>query len=185
MPLSGRYRAVIFDMDGLLLDTEKLWHEAEAELFARHGAEFTHEDQMRVIGTNFEVTARYFAERLGWPYERRAELVEESTALMHDRVRVQVDARPGAVELIEGLRKLDVFGLVSHRTLRATWSMTRWPPPASPRRSTPSSPPMTLSMPSRHRTSTGWRASASVLIPRTRWRSRTPRPESPPPRRPA
>jgi HAD superfamily hydrolase (TIGR01509 family) len=107
VPLSGRYRAVIFDMDGLLLDTETLWHEAEAELFARHGEEFTHEDQMRVIGTNFEITSRYFAERLGWPFERRAELVRESTALMHDRVRIQVNARPGAVELIEGLRALD------------------------------------------------------------------------------
>ena len=94
-------------MDGLLLDTETLWHRAEAELFARHGAVFTHEDQMRVIGTNFEITARYFAERLGWPFERRAELVEESIALMHDLVRVQVNARPGAVELIEGLRGLD------------------------------------------------------------------------------
>jgi HAD superfamily hydrolase (TIGR01509 family) len=107
VPLSGRYRAVVFDMDGLLLDTETLWHEAEAELFRRHGAEFTHEDQMRVIGTNFDITARYFAERLGWPLERRAELVHESTALMQDRVRVQVHARPGAVELIEGLRTLD------------------------------------------------------------------------------
>jgi beta-phosphoglucomutase-like phosphatase (HAD superfamily) len=106
VPLTGRYRAVIFDMDGLLLDTETLWHEAETELFRRHGAEFTHEDQLQVIGTNFDITARYFARRLGWPVERRAELVEESTALMHERVKRQVDARPGAVELIEGLRDL-------------------------------------------------------------------------------
>jgi HAD superfamily hydrolase (TIGR01509 family) len=62
---------------------------------------------VRVIGTNFEITSRYFAERLGWPFERRAELVQESMALMHDLVRVQVDARPGAVELIGRLRGLD------------------------------------------------------------------------------
>ena len=107
MPLSGRYRAVIFDMDGLLLDTETLWHESEVELFRLHGAKFTREDQLRVIGTSFDVTARYFAERLGWLPERGAELVDEMIGLMHQRVLRQVDARPGAVELVEGLRRLD------------------------------------------------------------------------------
>lgn len=107
MPLTGRYRAVIFDMDGLLLDTETLWHEAETELFERHGGEFTWDDKMTVIGTSFAFTADYFAGRLGRPPEQGPELVREMVELMHQRVKRQVDARPGALELVERLQALD------------------------------------------------------------------------------
>ena len=93
-------------MDGLLLDTETLWHEAEAELFRRHGDKFTWDDKMAVIGTSFEMTSRYFADRLGRPREDGAALVDEMVSLMHDLVRRQVDARPGAVELVAGIRAL-------------------------------------------------------------------------------
>ena len=96
VPLTGRYRAVIFDMDGLLLDTETLWHEAEVELFARHGATFTWDDKMAVIGTSYDFTARYFAERLGQPPEEGDALVDEMVELMHERVRRQIEARRGA-----------------------------------------------------------------------------------------
>jgi HAD superfamily hydrolase (TIGR01509 family) len=106
MPLSGRYRAVVFDMDGLLLDTETLWHTAEVELFRRHGGAFTWEDKMAVIGTSYDFTAEYFASRLGLPRERGDELVTEMISLMHDLLRRSVDARPGAVELVDGLREL-------------------------------------------------------------------------------
>lgn len=111
MPLSGRYAAVIFDMDGLLLDTETLWHEAEVELFRRHGGEFTWDDKMAVIGTNHEYTAAYFADRLGLPRERGGALVSEMLELMHGLVRQAVDARPGAAELVARLTDLDGVAL--------------------------------------------------------------------------
>jgi HAD superfamily hydrolase (TIGR01509 family) len=107
VPLTGRYRAVIFDMDGLLLDTETLWHEAEVELFRRHGDQFTWVDKMAVIGASHDFTARYFADRLGRPHRDGQALVDEMVALMHERVLRQVDARPGALELVEGVRAMD------------------------------------------------------------------------------
>jgi HAD superfamily hydrolase (TIGR01509 family) len=112
--LPDRYRAVVFDMDGLLLDTELLWHRAETELFARHGAEFSWDDKMAVIGSSFSFTANYFADRLGLPTEQGPTLVDEMVSLMEAELREQVDSRPGAVELVERLRGRTRLGLASN-----------------------------------------------------------------------
>jgi HAD superfamily hydrolase (TIGR01509 family) len=117
-PLAHRYRAVIFDMDGLLLDTETLWHRAEIELFRRHGGEFTWEDKLTVIGTNFGFTARYFAERLGRSAEEGEALVHEMTEIMHGELRGEVQGRPGALELVERLRGRTRLGLASNSPRR-------------------------------------------------------------------
>lgn len=114
MPLSGRYRAVVFDMDGLLLDTEILWHAAEEELFRRHGGEFTWDDKLAVIGTSFEFSGQYFARRLAQPEAAGPGLVTEMIGIMHQRLREQVAGRPGAIELVERLRGRVPLGLASN-----------------------------------------------------------------------
>ena len=116
--LLHRYKAVIFDMDGLLLDTETLWQEAEEALFAAHGGVFSREDKLRVIGTSFDFTARYFAERLGEPPEHGAELVEEMIETMYAALQREVAGRPGALELVARLRGRVPLGLASNSPRR-------------------------------------------------------------------
>lgn len=117
-PLPERFRAVVFDMDGLLLDTEILWHRAEVELFRRHGADFTWDDKMVVIGTSFAATSRYFAERLGRTPAEGDALVEEMLEIMHGELQQQVDSRPGAVELVDRLRGHTRLALASNSPRR-------------------------------------------------------------------
>lgn len=113
MPLSGRYRAVIFDMDGLLLDTEILWMRAEQSLFARHGDVFGQRDKLAVVGKPISVGARYMAERLGIG-ERTAAVERELLDLMRAELQAEVAGRPGAIELVRRLRGEVRLGLASN-----------------------------------------------------------------------
>ena len=47
--------AVVFDNDGLLLDTESVWTRAEQDLFERRGLEFTPADKRELVGTSAEI----------------------------------------------------------------------------------------------------------------------------------
>lgn len=116
--LPDRYRAVVFDMDGLLLDTEVVWQRAEEDLFRRYGEEFRMDDKLAVIGTSAEHTAVYFARRLGQPPDRGPTLVDELMDAMHEHLQLQVAGRPGAVELVERLRGRTQLGLASNSPRR-------------------------------------------------------------------
>ncbi|MCR8575714.1 HAD family hydrolase [Streptomyces sp. Isolate_219] len=101
--LPTRTEAVVFDCDGLLVDTEPCWTVAETALFAAHGHTFGPEQKALVIGRTVEAAAEAMADCFGRPGagpELAAELLE--------RVRKELAhgaaALPGAAELVRACR---------------------------------------------------------------------------------
>jgi HAD superfamily hydrolase (TIGR01509 family) len=110
--------AVVFDNDGLLLDTESVWTRAEEDLFERRGLEFTPADKRQLVGTSAEIAGGILEQRLGEP-GRAEELIEELNVLVVAELEHGVEAMIGARELLERLRERGTpIGLVSNSPLR-------------------------------------------------------------------
>jgi HAD superfamily hydrolase (TIGR01509 family) len=92
--------AVLFDMDGLLVDTEPLWLETETEVMARLGASWTVNDQEALLGGSMQRTVSYLLAKAARPAPPRT--VERwLNEGMLARVRAgRVVVRPGARELL-------------------------------------------------------------------------------------
>jgi HAD superfamily hydrolase (TIGR01509 family) len=109
--------AVVFDNDGLLLDTESVWTRAEQDLFARRGRDFTPADKRELIGCSAEIAGRVLERRLGEP-GRAAQLIEELNALVVVELEHGVEAMIGARDLLGRLRERGTpIGLVSNSPL--------------------------------------------------------------------
>lgn len=116
----ARPSAVVFDMDGLLLDSERL---ARAT-FIRACRAFGWEPDMSVynlcIGTTFETTERILKDNFGgeFPYDEIAELWETQ---YHDHaLNRPIDLKPGARELLVRLQTLGIPRALVTSTERST-----------------------------------------------------------------
>lgn len=111
-------KAVVFDNDGLLLDTESVWTRAEQDLFERRGREFTAANKLELVGTSAAVAGGILARRLG-ESGRDAELIEELNELVVAELEHGVEAMVGARELLSALRERGTpIALVSNSPLR-------------------------------------------------------------------
>ena len=95
-------QAVLFDNDGLLLDTELLWSRAEAVLFEQHGLTFTLDHKRELIGTSGRTSEAIIERQLGRPGDGPVIMAQLHDMVMEEALR-GVEPMPGAVELLDAL----------------------------------------------------------------------------------
>lgn len=94
--------AVLFDMDGLLVDTERVWFEVECEVAARLGGTWGPEHQRRLVGGSWERTVAYLLELTRADVEP-AVVGSWLMEGMERRLSAGVAPMPGAMELLREL----------------------------------------------------------------------------------
>lgn len=101
--IAARPAAVLFDMDGTLVDTEHLWWRAVTEIADRLGYRLTDADLPEVLGRPVGHTAGYLHRAVS-PVVTEARIARELDEAFASRVAGDVRPRPGALRLLTELR---------------------------------------------------------------------------------
>lgn len=95
--------AVLWDMDGTVVDTEPFWIRAETEMVAAHGGTWTRADAHAVVGSDMLDAAAYL-QRVGGVEMEAVDIVTTLTDRVVEMMAGSPPWQPGAVELLGSLR---------------------------------------------------------------------------------
>ena len=95
-------RAAIFDMDGLLVDTEPYWRSVEVDVFAQLGVDITPLlGRGLTMGMRVDEVVAFFRARLGWDGPSDDEVAERIVAGIVTAIRDRAELLPGAIESVD------------------------------------------------------------------------------------
>lgn len=111
--------AVIFDMDGLLIDSEWLWREGEAIELQAVGVPMTAEDGMLTMGLRCDEVVEYWHARYPWDTPTRKEVEAKIDRRVLELIAEKGVPMPGAVSTVRALADAGIpVGLASSSTLQ-------------------------------------------------------------------
>lgn len=107
-------KAIIFDMDGVLIDSEQIWDEAEKTVFSSYGISVTEADQLLTRNMNMLEVSEYWSKKSLSPFSMQA-----SQQGVIDHVCQQIQKKPrameGALNLLKHLQRSNLpIGLATN-----------------------------------------------------------------------
>jgi HAD superfamily hydrolase (TIGR01509 family) len=108
--------AVLWDMDGTIVDTEPYWMRAETELIESFGGSWSHDDGMQLVGSGLLDAAAIIRDAgVDLPLQ---EIVDRLTDHVMQQIEVAVPWRPGARELLAELKQTGIKTALVTMSLR-------------------------------------------------------------------
>jgi HAD superfamily hydrolase (TIGR01509 family) len=101
-------QAVIFDMDGLLLDSEDFWQQAEYETFAALGVPLSLADTAKTVGWRCDYVVDYWYQQSPWTGPTQGEVANQIIAQVIELIRQRGVLLPGAREALQLCQQLQL-----------------------------------------------------------------------------
>ena len=101
-------KAAIFDMDGVLIDSEPLWQEAEKKVFATVGIHLTTEMCFETMGMRTDEVVAHRYKKQNWHSKSQEEVADESMDELENLIRQKGRAMPGVAHILEFFKKRNV-----------------------------------------------------------------------------
>ncbi len=102
------FEAVIFDMDGVLIDSEPLWKIAMEEVFHSVGCPLTREDFQHTVGLRIDEVISYWYNHVGWENCSEKEVEERIINRMIELIHQNGDPLPGVINTIGFLKERNI-----------------------------------------------------------------------------
>ena len=139
---------MIFDLDGLLIDSEPFWRRAEMEVFATVGVVLTESETRQTMGLRIDDAVHHWFERRPWEGRSPVEVERAVTARVAELIEAEGRPMPGALAAVDLCRHrsipmavcsgsyavvieaaLDKLGLTSSMS---AWHSAEWEPLGKP-----------------------------------------------------
>ncbi len=102
-PMLEDIQAVIFDLDGTLVDSMWMWHEIDVEYLGRFGIPIPEDLQLSIEGKSFHETAEYFKERFAIP-DSLDQIKDNWNDMAWDKYENEVPLKEGVREFLDACR---------------------------------------------------------------------------------
>ena len=98
-------KAVIFDMDGILIDSEPLWKIAEITAFKKVGIDLTHTDCEETVGLRMDEVVQLWYDRVGWEGRSLKEVEDDVIDVLISEIQKQGSAMTGVEAALANIQK--------------------------------------------------------------------------------